>query len=119
MQAFPFANDTKRSQIAQSLPAQLTELRAKRPIGVWPRAEEGKHFFYVTLQPGADLARLLPQLDGIAWDDLVDEAKLSALAVPSNPLLVDAIPRRWQRNDRQQIGSKRRARANTGSPGLI
>jgi len=50
---------------AKSLLAQLTELRAKRPIGVWPRAEEGKHFFYVTLQPGADLARLLPQVDGV------------------------------------------------------
>jgi len=48
-----------------------------------------------------------------------DEAKLNAFGVPSNPLLVDAIPRRWQRNDRQWIGSKRRALANTGSPGLI
>jgi hypothetical protein len=35
-----FANDTTRSQIAQSLPAQHTELRAKRPVGVSPRAEE-------------------------------------------------------------------------------
>ena len=48
-----------------------------------------------------------------------DEPKLNVLEVPSNPLLVDAIPRRWQRNDRQWIGSKRRALANTGSPGLI
>src|SRR5258708_39803803 len=70
-------------------------------------------------QPGAALARLLPKVDGTAWDDLEDEAKLSAFAVPSNPLLVDAIPRRCQRNDRQQIGSKQRARANTASPGPI
>ena len=48
-----------------------------------------------------------------------DEAKLNAFGVPSNPLLVDAIARRWQRNDRQQIGSKQRERANTDSPGLI
>ena len=39
--------------------------------------------------------------------------------VPSNPLLVDAIPRRWQSNDRQQIGSKQREPANTDSLGLI
>jgi hypothetical protein len=48
-----------------------------------------------------------------------DEAKLNAIGVPSNPLLVAAIPLRWQRNDRQQIGSKRPALASTGSPGLI
>jgi len=72
-----------------------------------------------TSQPGADLARLSPQVDGTAWGDLEDEAKLSAFAVPSNPLLVDAIARRWQRNDRQWIGSKQRERANTDSPGLI
>jgi len=68
-QAFPLANDTKRSQIAQSLPAQLTELRAKRAIEVYPCAEDGKHAFYMlTFRPGADLARLLPQVDGTAWD---------------------------------------------------
>jgi len=88
-------------------------------MGVCPRAGEGKHLFYVTLQPGADLARLLPQVDGTAWGDLEDEAKLSAFGVPSNPLLVDSIPRQWQRNDPQQIGSKRRELANTDSPGLI
>ncbi len=108
------------SQIAQSLPAQLTEICAKRAMGIWPRAEEGKHLFYVlTFRPGADLARLLPQVDGPAWDDLEDEAKLSAFPVPSNLLLVDAIPRRSQRNDRQQIGSKQRERANTDSRELI
>jgi len=88
-------------------------------MGVCPRAGEGKHLFYVTLQPGADLAWLLPQVDGTAWGDLEDEAKLSAFGVPSNPLLVDSIPRQWQRNDPQQIGSKRRELANTDSPGLI
>ena len=117
--AFGFANNTKSSQIARSLPAQLTELRAKRAMGVCSGAGEGKHLFYVTLQPGADLARLLPQVDGTAWGDLEDEAKLSAFGVPSNPLLVDSIPRQWQRNDPQQIGSKPRELANTDSPGLI
>ena len=47
------------------------------------------------------------------------EAKLNAFGVRSNALLVDAIRGQWQRNDRQQIGSKRRARANTCSLGLI
>ncbi len=36
---------------------------------VYARAEDGKHSFYLlTLQPGADLARLLPPVDGIEWD---------------------------------------------------
>jgi hypothetical protein len=48
-----------------------------------------------------------------------DGAKLNAFGVPPNRLLVGAIPRRWQTNDRQRIGSTRRGRANTGSPGLI
>ncbi len=48
-----------------------------------------------------------------------DEAKLNAFGVSSNPLLVDPIPGQWQRNDRQQIGSKQRERANTDSPELI
>ena len=48
-----------------------------------------------------------------------EEAKLNAFGVPSNPLLVDAIPRRWQSNDRQQMGSKQREPANTDSLGLI
>ena len=59
----------------------------------------------------------LAQVDGTAWDE--EEAKLNAFGVPSNPLLVDAIPRRWQSNDRQQIGSKQREPANTDSLGLI
>jgi hypothetical protein len=38
-------------------------------MGVYRRAEDGKHAFYVlTLQPGADLGRLLPHVDGIEWD---------------------------------------------------
>lgn len=48
-----------------------------------------------------------------------DETKLNSFEVPSNPPWVDAIPRRWQRNFRQQIGSTRRGRGNTGSHGLL
>jgi len=42
---------------------------SKRAMGVWPRAEEGKDLFFMTLQPGADLARLFPYEDGIEWDE--------------------------------------------------
>ena len=48
-----------------------------------------------------------------------EEAKLDASGIPPKPLLVRAIPRRWRTNDRRQVGSKQRARANTDSPGLI
>jgi hypothetical protein len=55
------------------------------------------------------------QLSGMSPED---EAKLNALGIPANPLLVDAIPRRWQRNYRQPTGNKQPAPANTGSPEL-
>ncbi len=48
-----------------------------------------------------------------------DGANLNAFGVPSNRRLVGAIPRRWQRNDRQQVGSKQRELANRDFPGLI
>src|SRR5260370_10486027 len=43
-------------------------------------------------QPGAALARLLPKQDGTAWNDIEDEAKMTAFPVPSNHLSDDAIP---------------------------
>jgi hypothetical protein len=88
-------------------------------MGVWPRAEEGKDLFYMTLQPvriWRGSFRMRTVSSGMSPEG---GAKLNVFGVPSNPLLVDAIPRRWQTNDRQQIGGKQRARANTDSPGLI
>src|SRR6266571_4426966 len=39
-----------------------------------------------------------------------DRAKVNAIWRVSNPLLLDAIPRRWQRSDPRGVGNKRRAR---------
>jgi hypothetical protein len=68
-QAFPPANDAKKSGAHSHFLARLPEMRPKRAIGVYARAEDGKHPFYLlTLQPGADLARLVPPVDGFEWD---------------------------------------------------
>ncbi len=110
----------EKKQRASRFLARLTERCAKRAIEVCPCAEDGKHAIYVlTLRPGADLGRLFRIRTVSSGMSPEDEANLNAFGVPSNPLLVDAIPRQWQSNFRQQIGSKQRARANTDSPGLI
>jgi uncharacterized protein (DUF1015 family) len=65
-QSFPFADEGKKAEARSRFLARLAELRAKRVIGVYPRAEDGKRAFYVlTLRPGADLARLLPHVSAL------------------------------------------------------
>ena len=111
---------TKKKAARGRFLLRLTEMCAKRAMEVCPCAEDGKHAIYVlTLQAGANQGRLFRMRTVSSGMSTEDEANLNAFGVPSNPLLVDAIPRQWQSNFRQQIGSKQRARANTDSPGLI
>src|SRR5437660_7478857 len=100
--------------------ARLTEMCAKKSDRSLPvrRGRQARHL-RADASAWCGSGRLFCVRTVSSGMSLEDEANLNAFGVPSNPLLVDAIPRQWQSNFRQQIGSKQRARANTDSPGLI
>ena len=59
-QAFPFADDSQKTEAQNKFLAQLQHARAQRAIGAYPSAEPGKRAYYVlTLRRGADLSQLL------------------------------------------------------------
>ncbi len=60
---FPFSDEGKKAAAQKNFLAKLAGARAKRAIGVYPTAQQGKHAFYVlTLREGANLAQLLPNV---------------------------------------------------------
>jgi len=59
-QAFPFADDSQKSEAQNKFLAQLHQSRGQRAIGAYPTAEPSKRAYYVlTLRRGADLTQLL------------------------------------------------------------
>jgi uncharacterized protein (DUF1015 family) len=59
-QAFPFADDSQKSEAQNKFLAQLHQARGQRAIGVYPTAEPSKRAYYVlALRRGADLTQLL------------------------------------------------------------
>jgi uncharacterized protein (DUF1015 family) len=59
-QAFPFADESQKSDAQNKFLAQLHQSRGQRAIGVYPTAEPSKRAYYVlTLRRGADLTQLL------------------------------------------------------------
>jgi uncharacterized protein (DUF1015 family) len=62
-ESFPFDDDSSKEQARLQFLARLAEARERRAIGVYPKAEPGKRAFYVlTLRPGVDPAKLLPDV---------------------------------------------------------
>ena len=62
-EAFPFANDSEKSQAAAKFLARLAATAKQRSIGAYPAAPAGQQSFYLfTLRPGADLSQLLPNV---------------------------------------------------------
>ena len=62
-ETFPFANEQEKATARAQFLARLVEARDQRAIGAYPASENGKHAYYLlTLRPGADLARLLPNV---------------------------------------------------------
>jgi len=60
---FTFADEGRKTETRQKFLARLRERRGQRAVGAYPVASDGKRAFYVlTLRPGADLARLLPNV---------------------------------------------------------
>jgi len=62
-ETFPFENGQEQTAARAKFLARLVEARDQRAIGAYPASENGKHAYYLlTLRPGADLARLLPNV---------------------------------------------------------
>ena len=62
-EAFPFSGGTGMNAAREEFLSRLAEARQLRAIGAYPAARDGKHAYYLlTLRPGADLARLLPNV---------------------------------------------------------
>jgi uncharacterized protein (DUF1015 family) len=60
---FPITDERGKAEARQTFLSRLREQRVHRAIGAYPVADGGKRAFYVlTLRPGADLARLLPNV---------------------------------------------------------
>jgi uncharacterized protein (DUF1015 family) len=62
-ETFAFANDVEKAAARDTFLGRLVEARKQRAIGAYPAAEAGKQAYYLlTLRPGADLSRLLPNV---------------------------------------------------------
>jgi len=62
-ETFLFGNEPEKAAVRARFLARLVEGRVQRAIGVFPASENGKHAYYLlTFRPGADLARLLPNV---------------------------------------------------------
>jgi uncharacterized protein (DUF1015 family) len=62
-EGFPFPDEASKSEARKQFLARLVAARPQRAIGVYPVAEAQKRAYYVlTLRPGVDLARLLPDV---------------------------------------------------------
>jgi uncharacterized protein (DUF1015 family) len=62
-ETFAFAHEGERVEARAKFLARLAEARPQRAIGAYPAAETGKRAYYLlTLRPGADLSRLLPNV---------------------------------------------------------
>ena len=62
-ETFAFANEGEKAAAREKFLARLAAARKHRAIGAYPAAEPGKRAYYLlTLRPGADLARLLPNV---------------------------------------------------------
>jgi hypothetical protein len=62
-ETFPFGNEHEKAAARANFLVRLVEARAHRAIGAYPASENGKPAYYLlTLRPGADLARLLPNV---------------------------------------------------------
>ena len=62
-ETFAFAHDGEKTAARDKFLARLAEARKQRAIGAYPAAEPGKQAYYLlTLRPGADLSRLLPNV---------------------------------------------------------
>jgi uncharacterized protein (DUF1015 family) len=58
-----FAHDGEKAEARERFLARLAEARPQRAIGAYPAAGAGKRAYYLlTLRPGVDLARLLPNV---------------------------------------------------------
>jgi uncharacterized protein (DUF1015 family) len=63
---FPIADEGRKTEARQKFLARLRDQRGQRAVGAYPVATGGKRAFYVlTLRPGADLARLLPNVSAL------------------------------------------------------
>jgi len=62
-ETFAFAQEGEKAGAREKFLARLAETRPQRAIGAYPTAETGKRAYYLlTLRPGADLYRLLPNV---------------------------------------------------------
>jgi uncharacterized protein (DUF1015 family) len=62
-ETFSFATEQEKTAARVQFLKRLAETRQQRAIGAYPACENGKHTYYVlTLRPGADLTRLLPNV---------------------------------------------------------
>jgi uncharacterized protein (DUF1015 family) len=62
-ETFPFSNDLAEGDACAEFRARLAEARGQHAIGVYPSAEPQKRAFYVLRpRPGANLAKLLPNV---------------------------------------------------------
>jgi uncharacterized protein (DUF1015 family) len=62
-ETFPFENGQDKAAARARFLGKLVETGQQRAIGAYPASENGKHAYYLlTLRPGADLARLLPNV---------------------------------------------------------
>src|ERR1700687_2718298 len=60
-EVFSFLSEAEKTEARNKFLTRLTELRSQRAIGVSPTAQSAKRALYVlSLRPGADLTRLLP-----------------------------------------------------------
>jgi uncharacterized protein (DUF1015 family) len=95
-EAFLFQDEVSKQGTRAKFLAKLSASRERRAIGAYPNSANGHHaFFLLTLRPGADLARLLPnvsplqrELDVVLLHDGILEPALGitpqALAAESN-----------------------------------
>jgi len=62
-ETFSFENGHEKAAARAQFLARLVGSKGHRAIGAYPASENGKHAYYLlTLRPGADLARLLPNV---------------------------------------------------------
>src|SRR5262249_27804631 len=62
-ETFPFVTEQEKKDARDQFLRRLAETRQQRAIGAYPASENGKHTYYLlTLRPGADMARLLPNV---------------------------------------------------------
>jgi len=62
-ETFAFTNQGEKAAAREKLLARLADARRQRAIGAYPAAQPGKQAYYLlTLRPGADLSRLLPNV---------------------------------------------------------